>query len=198
MPTFDSFRESSTRLMNSAKTKMGMEIERQPSEDSDMLEDISEFCPKLSFQQRVIGFCCCFALGYLITFTSFSFFVQLMAGNPVPFVMVYSIGNILSLLSSMFLCGPQRQLKNMFDEKRHVTSKVYLSCLVASVILCFVPFGRYSMVKLFILVVLLLAQFSASIWYSLSYIPLGRRTVTRMLQSFMGEEDTSNPIGDNV
>ena len=63
MPSFGDFRESSTRLMNQAKTKMGMEIEQKPSEDSDVLEDLGEFCPKLTFQQRVIGFFSCFALG---------------------------------------------------------------------------------------------------------------------------------------
>mmetsp|Transcript_9077 Transcript_9077/g.12932 ORF Transcript_9077/g.12932 Transcript_9077/m.12932 type:complete len:202 (+) Transcript_9077:212-817(+) len=195
MPSFGDFRESSTRLMNQAKTKMGMEIEQKPSEDSDVLEDLGEFCPKLTFQQRVIGFFSCFALGYLITFTSFSYFIELMEGNPVPFVLVYTIGNILALLSSMFLCGPKRQLKNMFDEKRNMTSTVYLSCLGATLVVCFIPFGtKLSVVKLLVLVLLLMAQFCASIWYSLSYIPLGRRTATRMFKNLIGEEDTSNPL----
>jgi hypothetical protein len=47
----------------------------------------------------------------LITFTSFRFFIQMIEGNPVPYATVYSVGNLLSLLSTTFLCGPKRQLK---------------------------------------------------------------------------------------
>ena len=135
-----------------------------------------------------MGFGICFSLGYLITFTSFSFFIDLIEGNPIPFVMIYTIGNILSLLSSMFLCGPKRQFKNMFDEKRRITSIVYLSCLTTTIIIIFVPFGPYGSVKLIILVVLLLIQFCASIWYTLSYIPYGRRAFTRFAKGLVGME----------
>lgn len=40
-----------------------------------------------------------------------SHYLLLKSNSPVPFVVVYTTGNILSLLSSMFLCGPKRQFK---------------------------------------------------------------------------------------
>ena len=81
----------------------------------------------------------CFGCGYLTTFMSFRLFVKLAAGNPAPFVFLYTTGNIMSLMSSVFLSGPGRQFRLMFDEKRRTTSIVYLSALASSITVCFVP-----------------------------------------------------------
>ena len=70
---------------------------------------------------------------------SFRLFVKLAAGNPAPFVFLYTTGNIMSLMSSVFLSGPGRQFRLMFDEKRRTTSIVYLSALASSITVCFVP-----------------------------------------------------------
>jgi hypothetical protein len=166
--------------------------------------------------QRMMGFGICFGAGYLITFMSFSFFVQLVEGDPVPFVVVYTVGHILSLMSSMFLCGPKRQFKyvpknlfplllflivrigvdsfltffhprNMFDEKRRYTSIVFLSCLFATLVVVFIPID--GTIKLVLLLLLLVTQFSASLWYTLSYIPYGRRTFMKILKGVFGIEE---------
>ena len=89
--------------------------------------------------QRVMGFGICFTCGYLMTFMSFRLFIKLVAGNPAPFVFLYTSGNILGLMSSMFLSGPKRQFKNMFDEKRQTTSIIYLVSLSCSIAVCFIP-----------------------------------------------------------
>lgn len=39
--------------------------------------------------------------------------MSLVQGNPIPFVVMYTVGNILAIMSSMFLAGPKRQWKNM-------------------------------------------------------------------------------------
>lgn len=194
MPSFDEIRQSVSGSMQKAGSVVGLTAvstdEEEQVQQPDRLDELSEMCPKLSFQQRVTGFFVCFGTGYLITFLSFSFFIQLMEGDPVPFVVVYTSGNILSLLSSMFLCGPKRQFKNMFDAKRRYTSIVYLSCLFVTVVVVFIPIPEnYGAIKLLLLVLLLLAQFSASLWYTLSYIPYGRRTFMKMLKGAFGIED---------
>ena len=79
--------------------------------DSSWTEELSNYCPKLTFQERLIGFATTFGLGYLIAFFSFRFFIKLIEGNPVPFAINYTAGHVLQLLSSMFLCGPQRQFR---------------------------------------------------------------------------------------
>lgn len=117
-----------------------------------------------------MGFATCFTLGYLMSFMSFRLIVKLVEGNPAPFVFLYSSGNVLSLMSSMFLSGPQRQFKweilywgycissscwgclligvfdylyprhrYMFDDKRKLTSIVYLTSLGTSITVCFIP-----------------------------------------------------------
>mmetsp|Transcript_21916 Transcript_21916/g.39766 ORF Transcript_21916/g.39766 Transcript_21916/m.39766 type:complete len:196 (+) Transcript_21916:70-657(+) len=193
MPSFDEIRSSVSGSLQKAGSRVGLasvSTDEEEQKHPDRLDELSEICPKLTFQQRMLGFAICFGSGYLITFLSFSFFIQLMEGDPLPFVIVYTSGNILSLLSSMFLCGPKRQFKNMFDEKRRETSIVYLSCLLVTVIVVFIPIPvAYSAVKLLLLVLLLIAQFCASLWYTLSYIPYGRRTFLRMIKGAFGIED---------
>mmetsp|Transcript_12536 Transcript_12536/g.34785 ORF Transcript_12536/g.34785 Transcript_12536/m.34785 type:complete len:206 (-) Transcript_12536:46-663(-) len=160
------------------------EADDDESQDSSWTEELSQFCPTLTFQERLIGFACCFGLGYLIAFFSFRFFVKLVAGNPIPFAVNYTTGHILQLLSSMFLCGPQRQFRLMFDAKRYFTSMTYLGCLCATLVLLFIPMPHS--LKLLLLVLLTLCQFIASCWYSLSYIPYGRRTALRIIKKVLG------------
>ena len=55
---------------------------------------------------------------WCLTIFSFSRFISLVQGNPIPFVVMYTLGNILSILSSMFLAGPKRQWKKMTSDNR--------------------------------------------------------------------------------
>lgn len=187
---FQSLKESATSAGSSVRGNMtkaasglgiptGGSVDSAESESSSMVDDVSEYCPTLTFHQRVMGFGICFTCGYLMTFMSFRLFIKLVEGNPAPFVFLYTSGNLLSLLSSMFLSGPQRQFKSMFDEKRQLTSIVYLSSLCTSIAVCFIPFATGP--KVAILVILLLVQMCASLWYTLSYVPYGRATAKRML-----------------
>jgi len=89
--------------------------------------------------QRIMGFGITFTCGYLMTFMSFRLFIKLVEGNPAPFVFLYTSGNIMSLMSSMFLSGPKRQCTSMFDEKRRATSITYLVSLACSIAVCFIP-----------------------------------------------------------
>lgn len=122
-----------------------------------------------------------------MTFASFRLFIKLVEGNPAPFVFLYTSGNIMSLLSSMFLSGPKRQFKSMFDEKRRATSITYLVSLCTSIIVCFIPIPTGP--KIGLLVLLLLVQMMASLWYTLSYIPYGRATVKKMILSVVNGSD---------
>ena len=115
---------------------------------------------------------------------SFKFFVQLIEGYPIPFALNYTIGNILAMSASGFLCGPKRQFRNMFDAKRKTVSIVYLSCLASTLVVVFIPL--FWAAKLTILISLLVSQFGANIWYSLSYVPYGRRTALKLVRRYLG------------
>lgn len=156
--------------------------EASGSSSQMVLEEISDYCPKLTYQQvrvwvieernrnrqaagrdrkkeeftnsvlsphplpsqnnnkqRIYGFFLCFGIGYLLTFASFHLLIKLALGNPAPFVFMYTSGNILSLASSTFLSGPSRQCKLMFDERRREASLAYLTSLICSIVICFIP-----------------------------------------------------------
>ena len=115
---------------------------------------------------------------------SFKFFVQLIEGYPIPFAVNYTTGNIMAMSASGFLCGPRRQFRNMFDDTRKTVAIVYLSCLGGTLVLVFIPL--YWAAKLATLLVLLITQCGANIWYSLSYIPYGRRTALRLAKRYLG------------
>jgi len=81
----------------------------------------------------------------------------------------------------------------MFHDTRRVTSIVYLSCLATSLVIIFIPLP--GTIKLVVLLSLTMTQFCASLWYSLSYIPYGRRTALRMMKSTLGIEDDASTGG---
>mmetsp|Transcript_969 Transcript_969/g.1429 ORF Transcript_969/g.1429 Transcript_969/m.1429 type:complete len:188 (-) Transcript_969:402-965(-) len=178
-------KQKASNGINRAASAVG--IERTNTQEPNAMDELSDMCPRLTYQQRMIGFCTCFVLGYLITFGSFNYFIDLVEGNPVPFVMMYSIGNITSLFSSMFLCGPKKQFKNMFDETRKIVTIVFLSTLFLSIVICFIKFD--SSIKLSLLLLLLLVQFCASVWYSLSYIPFARRWAKKCFRDAVGDNN---------
>ena len=180
-------REKASLGFNKAKSAVGLAPPPEPESTGPTLDEMASFCPKLTYKQRIYGFAICFGIGYLITIMSFNFFDMLRDdGNAVPFVVIYTLGNVISLLASMFLCGFQTQFKRMFDDTRRITTIVYLSTLLASIIICFIPFNADW--KLLILVLLLIAQFLSSTWYTLSYIPFGRRAVKKCFKKEFGDE----------
>lgn len=78
----------------------------------------------------------------------------------------------------------------MFDDKRRQTSIVYLSCLGSTILVIFLPLP--GPIKLIVLLMLMMTQFCASVWYSLSYIPYGRRTASRCLKRQLGLEEAAD------
>jgi hypothetical protein len=54
--------------------------------------------------------------------------------NVVMFAILYSLGNIVALASTMFLRGPCKQIKSMFDSKRVVATCIYLLAMIATLV----------------------------------------------------------------
>lgn len=55
--------------------------------------------------------------------------MELLSGDPIPFAVMYSLGNILAISSSCFLYGPWTQLKQMFALTRIITTTIYIIML---------------------------------------------------------------------
>jgi hypothetical protein len=75
----------------------------------------------------------------------------------------------------------------MFDERRRITAITYLSCLVGTLVVVFIPLPGG--LRLTILLILLITQCGASFWYSLSYVPFGRRTVLNVIKRSLGLDE---------
>eukprot|EP00630_Chrysocystis_fragilis_P001745 CAMPEP_0197401940 /NCGR_PEP_ID=MMETSP1165-20131217/19310_1 /TAXON_ID=284809 /ORGANISM="Chrysocystis fragilis, Strain CCMP3189" /LENGTH=184 /DNA_ID=CAMNT_0042928069 /DNA_START=152 /DNA_END=706 /DNA_ORIENTATION=- len=151
----------------------------EPRERSatEQLEDgCCEGCPKMSYKQRLIGFALCFGLGVLIEFGSFFRLVELVKGNPKPFAVCYTVGNIISICASFFLSGPWNQAKKMFAKTRVVATIVYVSTIVLTLFCALyegdIP-GRAA-----IIILLIIVQMCALLWYMLSFIPYARELVS--------------------
>ena len=129
-------------------------------------------CFGLTYKQRIIGFACCFVAGALISFVStFTVF------NIKRFAVLYSLGNIVALCGTGFLVGPCRQLKNMFHKKRVITTIVYLTFLILTLVVAFAT-GNIPLTLLCLVI-----QFAAFMWYCLSYIPFGRKMAKNCMTS---------------
>jgi hypothetical protein len=147
-------------------------VSQSTSDDEDSLTSLF---PELTYKERLIGFACCYSLGILISLSSFGSFAELLAGDPTRFAVLYSLGNTTSLCSTLFLVGFKRQLANMTKEHRRVSAAVYVSCMVAT------PVVAYTVPDMsFLILLLVLVQWMAFTWYSLSYIPFGRSIVTNL------------------
>jgi hypothetical protein len=104
MPSLADIKDKAALGIGKAASAVGLETKL--SEDiSEASNNETQLCPKLTFQQRIMGFGICFLLGYLITFGSFSLFIRLVLGDPIPFVVVYckqSLWQFLFFMRSLF------------------------------------------------------------------------------------------------
>ena len=143
-------------------------------------------CPSFTVKQRIYGFLTCFIIGCVLSFLSIGgIFGGLL--NPKKFGMLYSLGNLCSLGSTLFLIGPMRQLKRMFKNTRFVATLLYLSSLIATIVFCF--FYEKKWWHKIILISLIVLQFCALFWYTLSYIPFGRAICRKICCAICCEEE---------
>ena len=134
----------------------------------------------LSWRERLLGCGTCLVAGYILSFGAFWRLVDLAAGDPFPFVMNATIGNLIALAGSFFLSGPKNQWRRMWHDKRRTATTLYLSTLFLTLFVALVhksipgPQGLY-------LVVLMLAQYVAITWYILSYIPFAHEMISQYI-----------------
>lgn len=154
--------------LDKMKTGLGLVDEEQQQEQT-LLQQM-DGATTLDRTQRAIGFAFCVGLGLLLSFMSPMFIFR-----PTKFAAVYSMGSILSMCSTLFLIGPFKQIKRMFDGQRWIASTIYLSSLVLTLVSALV---FHSVILCLICIVV---SFCAFIWYAASYVPYAQATILRML-----------------
>uniref|UniRef100_A0A7S0LDK2 Vesicle transport protein n=1 Tax=Coccolithus braarudii TaxID=221442 RepID=A0A7S0LDK2_9EUKA len=147
-----------------------------PKEPEGLVGKACQCCPTLTYRQRMMGFLVCFAFGSIMTLSALSSLGGLLIGNAGPFAFKYTVGNLLSIGSSSFLVGPQKQCRDMLAPERATASLIYIVTLFLTLWSCF-----YLKVQILTFLFIVM-QFCALTWYMLSYVPYGQQCVRRMLK----------------
>jgi hypothetical protein len=114
-------------MLASVKTFTGLEDSEQSTWEAQCT---------LSKKTRMYGFVGCIGFGLLITLLSFMFWAK-----PVSFALLYTLGNIVSVMSTGFLIGPKRQLKLAFHKKRVIATVTFLAAMILTLVAVFVVRG---------------------------------------------------------
>ena len=164
-------------------TSMGsnLGLVQAPKEPETRLERLCACCPSLTYRQRLLGFVVCFVFGGLLSLSALNSLPSLLLGNPAPFAFKYTLGNLLSLSSSAFLVGPEKQCRDMLTPERRLASLTYLLTLVGTLVCVFVL--RIQLLSFCFIIV----QFCALTWYMLSYVPYGQVCLKRIIARVMAK-----------
>ncbi|XP_067314548.1 SFT2 domain containing 2a [Pseudorasbora parva] len=134
--------------------------------DRNILQAANE-ASTLGWGTRVKGFLACMVIGVVCSVLGVCCLFIPKIGF-IIFIVFYTFGNICSLISTMFLMGPMKQLKRMCDKTRAFATVVMITCLVLTLCAAF----WWKIFALCLLFVIL--QTIAFAWYSLSYISFAR------------------------
>ncbi|KAI8617885.1 Got1/Sft2-like family-domain-containing protein [Chytriomyces sp. MP71] len=139
---------------------------------------LEEMCGgmKLTATQRFYGFGICFGVGFLLSILST---LLLSTGNIGGFAVMYTFGNVVSVLSTGFLIGFLSQLKKMFDPSRLVAALIFIGSMIATLV---VAFTLHSFI---LTLICCIVQWLALFWYSASYIPFARDLIKKCLGGVM-------------
>nr|XP_028689180.1 vesicle transport protein SFT2B isoform X2 [Macaca mulatta] len=114
----------------------------------------------LSWGTRIKGFIACFAIGILCSLLG-TLLLWVPRKGLHLFAVFYTFGNIASIGSTIFLMGPVKQLKRMFEPTR----------LIATIMVLWHNKG--------LALIFCILQSLALTWYSLSFIPFARDAVKK-------------------
>mmetsp|Transcript_3920 Transcript_3920/g.7573 ORF Transcript_3920/g.7573 Transcript_3920/m.7573 type:complete len:194 (-) Transcript_3920:14-595(-) len=143
--------------------------------------------PDLTMQQRLYGVLACFSAGLLVSALSSMF---LWSFKTRQFAVFYTIGNILAMGSTLFLVGPRRQCTVMFKNERRIATCVYFFAMFLTLITAFSL--EHAAAPCLVLIII---QFSAGVWYTLSFIPFARQSCKSCFMNNMASVDGSSGGG---
>jgi len=135
-------------------------------------------CPDLTYQQRILGFIACSAIGFLLSLIgTFVLFGGTSDNNIRIFAVLYVLGNVIALCSTGFLLGPKAQCRKMWLPTRRWSTGFYLLMIIIVFIVALLK------QNVFLVLFLLVVEILAGTWYSISYIPFGRKIVLQFFRA---------------
>lgn len=151
------------------KDKLYNQEVEHPSPTVSVWDDFGESF-SLSTTQRMLGCVMSLAMGVVCLGLAI-FFVPMIVFTPTKFAFFFTCGNLFLLSGTMFLVGPKRQIKSMFDRSRVTATILYMASMILTLVAA-IRFGSLMMVIFFTCI-----QVVAFVWYVLSYIPFARTVV---------------------
>lgn len=139
--------------------------------------------PKCSWEQRVMGYGVCWILSLLCGLLgSIALWVGGEAGS---FALVYGIGELFLLAGTMFLASPQKQCQRMFKSWDHITAScIWLASIVVIFIVAFTVANDDDNPGIIVLImILVLVEKAAYIWYCLAFWPGGHTAAWLMVKT---------------
>ncbi|KAK5931371.1 hypothetical protein CgunFtcFv8_027524 [Champsocephalus gunnari] len=159
------------------KLKSVLSGEEAGRDNRTVLETVNE-ASTLGWGTRVKGFVACFVVGGVCTLLGVCVLFIPKVGITL-FIVFYTLGNICTLGSTMFLMGPLRQLKKMCDKTRALATTLMITCLVLTLCAAF-WWKNFGLALLFVIL-----QILSFAWYSLSYIPFVREAILKLVSVCM-------------
>mmetsp|Transcript_4573 Transcript_4573/g.14994 ORF Transcript_4573/g.14994 Transcript_4573/m.14994 type:complete len:246 (+) Transcript_4573:50-787(+) len=127
--------------------------------------------PSLTYRQRLIGCAFCFTSGLVLLATSLLSLTSLLHGNPAPFAVKYTLGNLFCVSAIGFLVGWGKMCRSMLVRERRGATLLYLSSLAATLGCVFL------MHSAILTATAIMFQLAAMAWHGVSYLPFGPRTL---------------------
>jgi len=125
-----------------------------------------------------MGFIGCSVVGFLLSLIgTLVLFNGLSTSNVRIFAVLYVLGNIIALCATGFLLGPKAQCRKMWLPTRRWSTAFYLLMIIIVFIVALLK------QNVFLVLFLLVIEILAGTWYSISYIPFGRKIVLTFLRS---------------
>lgn len=125
-------------------------------------EDGSSLCPSISYDKRLIGILAACGVGYLLAIFSW---VAAFTDTAGTFAVIYVFANVFMLGSTLFLCGPLKQVKNLLRLERMIPIILYFIAMILSFV-----FGCGVRIA-WVTIITIIVQLLAMTFYAITYIP---------------------------
>jgi hypothetical protein len=140
------------------------------SKEESMVDEFSEMT-SLTKMQRIYGFFMALGMGVVFFVIAISF-LPMIALFPKKFAFFFTCGNVFCVASTVFLVGFRRQLESMMESHRFQAASAYMVSMFMT--LAAALHWQSSLLALIFACI----QLAAVLWYSLSYVPYARYTIS--------------------
>lgn len=120
----------------------------------------------LSLEERMYAFGIFFTLGAILSIIGI---ILIFFLNLIGFAITYTFGNICMIIATLFLFGPMKQIRGMFDSLHRGLSVAVYGLMILLTLLAAFLWKSGSLCILFVIL-----QFIAYIWYTITSIPGGQ------------------------